>query len=382
MNKTILLFDMDGVLIHSRGYYFSLQSVIKLLGRNLDLENAELGMDEISKLEAIGVFHIWDHLTIFSSLLMLHIWKVNRKAKIPKLLVSAPSRICDIPKIDFREFTQTIKSDHIYSSTDIRDFILAHGNQLDSDQRSYIDFMLDSSREIYRSPVLPLMQEFILGSQLFQQTYGLDSQLGLKSYPQQYDKPALSDDNYGLLQKWLKSKDHHGAIFTSRPNLPPDKDFFGTPEAEIGSKIIGLENLPIIGAGSLDWLADKEHTPLRGYNKPNPVHVLAAIQAAIGQTIEFALNTAVKLINQEHFLQIKDEWQDLNHARIYVFEDSTGGLISAQKAGQLLVDTGIPNKMHLIGIGEQSDKIRSLLTISDQVYSDINSCPLIDIIAG
>ncbi len=375
-----MLFDMDGVLIRSRGYYFSLQSMIKLLGRNLGLENTELGMNEILKLEAIGVFHIWDHLIFFSSLLMLHTWKANPKAKIPKLLVSAPSRMCDIQKIDFMEYTQALKSDHVYSSTDIRDFILAHGNHLNSNQISYLDFILDSSREIYRSPVLPLMQEFILGSQLFQQTYDLDSQLSLKSYPQQYDKPVLSEDNFNLLQKWLKSKDHHGAILTSRPNLPPDKDFFGTPEAEIGLKIIGLENLLIIGAGSLDWLADKDQTPRRGYNKPNPVHALAAMQAAIGQTIEFSLTTAVKLINQEHILQIKDEWQNLNHARIYVFEDSTGGLISAQKAGQLLVDIGIPNKMHLIGIGEQSDKVRSLLTISDQVYPNMNSCPLIDII--
>lgn len=259
--KTIFLFDMDGVLIQSKGYYFSLQSVIKLIGKNLGIENAELGMDEISKLEAIGIYHIWDHLTFFTIQLLLQCWKADPGARIPGQLESALSPENRSIQVDFNNCVPQIRSDHSYSLGELGELIISQESQLTDEQRVYLSLLLDSSRDIYHSPVLPFMQEFVLGSKVFQKTYQLEGQLGLESYPQLYDKPSLTAENHKLLQRWLKSKDHLAAIFTSRPNLPPEKDFFGTPEAEIGSRITDLSNLPIIGAGSLDWLADKEGTP-------------------------------------------------------------------------------------------------------------------------
>jgi len=380
MNKTILLFDMDGVLIRSRGYYLSLQSAIKLLGRDLGVESAELDMDEISMLEAIGVSHIWDHLTIISSFLIFHVWTIYPQARFPKTLDPSLSSEFSVPAINFSDYINDLKLDRIYRPEEVYDLIKARSNQLNSDQKEYLDLLVQSNRDIYGSPVVPIMQELILGSQLFQETYDLPSQLNLKSYPQQYDKPALSEINHDHLQRWLTKTNHHAAIFTNRPNIPPDKSYFGTPETEIGQKIINFEDLPVMGAGSLEWMADKTQTPPGGYKKPDPVHALAAIQVALGQSIEISLERAISLINQNQSTQITNEWGELNQASVFVFEDSVGGLLSAQKAGQILADVGIPNKIHLIGIGQQSEKIGSLLKISDEVYSDINSSILIDII--
>ncbi len=379
--KTIFLFDMDGVLIQSKGYYFSLQSVIKLLGKNLGIENAELGMDEISRLEAIGIYHIWDHLTFFTIQLLLQCWKDDPGARIPGQLESEPITENQSIQVDFNNCVPQLHSDHSYSLYELGELILIREGQLTSAQRVYLSLLLESSRDIYRSPILPFMQEFVLGSQVFQKTYELESQLGLESYSQKYDKPSLSSKNHRLLQRWLKSQDHLAAIFTSRPNLPPEKEFFGTPEAEIGSRITGLSFLPIIGAGSLDWLAEKEGSPPRTYNKPHPVHALAAIQAAEGFSIDQALQRAVMLADPDKSHRVGDEWHVFKNATIYAIEDSVGGLISAKKASEIMRKNGIPNQMNLIGIGEQSDKTRALSSITDQLYPDINNCPLVEIIS-
>jgi len=380
MAKIILLFDMDGVLIRSKGYYTSLQTSIKLIGQALGIKNAELNMDDISKLEAAGIFHIWDHLTYFSITLLLHSWKENPDLRIPFEIKSAKKDHCEIPVINFREYTKDLKPGHLYSLAEFTEFIREENNHLDSIQRTYIDWLVDSSREIYISPVLPIMQEFILGSDRFDQTYNQSSQLDVMSFPEQLDLPALSRENFDHLQYWLGEEEHHAAIFTSRPNLPPDKEYFGTPEAEIGAKITNLGNLPIIGAGSLDWMADKDQVPVRSYNKPNPVHALAAMQAAVGRDIKTSLRNAVNLTSQPRNSQFASEWQKIKGATVYVFEDSLGGLMSAQEAAQILSDAEIPIQLELIGISHQPDKTKSLLEISGEIYFDINSSPLIDII--
>jgi hypothetical protein len=380
MAKVILLFDMDGVLIRSKGYYTSLISSVKLLGQELGIRNAELSMEEISKLEAVGIFHIWDHLTFFSSLLLLHCWIVNPDLRIPTELKSNGKENQGIPAINFKEYTKGLKPDQLGSMANLSELIGEHTHNLDSSHRDYLHWLIDTSREIYKSPVLPIMQEFILGSDRFNQTYDLSSQLAVDSFPEQLDQPALSKENYDRLQNWLKAEDHHAAIFTSRPNLPPDEQYFGTPEAEIGAKITDLENLPIIGAGSLDWMTDQDQVPVRSYNKPNPVHALAAMQAALGQDIKTSLRNAVNITSETQDFWRLNDWLALNGAAVYVFEDTLGGMISAQDAAKILSNMDVIIDLKLIGIGQQPDKANSILEISDQVYSDINSSPLIKII--
>jgi hypothetical protein len=381
MDKVILLFDMDGVLIRSKGYYTSLISSIKLIGRALGIKDADLSMDEISKLEAIGIFHIWDHLTFFSSVLLLHTWKEFPELRFPAEFNSPGSKDLIIPEINFREYIEYLLPDRFFSTGELTDFIGEHGHCLDSSQEEYLSWFINSSREIYVSPVLPIMQEFILGSDQFVQTYDLPSQLEVKSYPEELDQPALSKENYANLQKWLLAENHHAAIFTSRPNLPPDQEYFGTPEAEIGARITDLESLPIIGAGSLDWMADQDQVPTRSYNKPHPVHALAAMQAALGRDIKTSLENAAKITSQPRDSFTRSDWKDFDKATIYVFEDSRGGMMSAQNAARILSEVGVSLELKLIGIGHQADKTETLLDISDHVYKDINSSPLIDLIS-
>jgi hypothetical protein len=377
MTHTILLFDMDGVLIRSDGYYRGLQAAIRLLGKNLGIANPEVSLDHIARLESSGIFHIWDNMSVFSALLLIHVWPQTPNVRIPNPLNSIPNEFLDLPDIDFTSFTQKVDPDRNYSLTQISDLLQIHHPNLDANQKAYISLLLQTSQEIYQSPVIPIMQEFVLGSQQFNQIFNLPSQVNTQSYPQRYDQAILTQEHHSQLLSWLDSDHHHAAFFTNRPSTPPE-DFFGTPEAEIGAQTIGLQDLPLIGAGSLAWLADKNNTPVQSYNKPHPVHALAAMQAALSRPIEQSLNFAVDLVNNPS--SHHEYWQALAGAKLFAFEDSKGGLESVQKACQLLESIGIHVDLHLIGISAQADKIKALLEITDQIYPDINNSPLPKII--
>ena len=377
VKRTILLFDMDGVLLTSEGYYRSLQDVIKLIGQNLGITNPDLERDVISKLEAFGLTHIWEHLAIFSSLLLMHVWTKIPDARIPDHIDPEPDKFLEIKDIDFNNFIQRLNQNEIYSFTKIKEAVIKQQPGLGASQIEYIQLLFETIKDIYKSPILTIMQEFVLGSQQFSQVYNLPSQLNIKSYPRRYDQAVLSKELHIILKDWLKSKYHHAVIFTNRPDIPPE-DFFGVPEAELGAEIVGLSDVPLVGAGSLDWLAHINNQE-DCYYKPHPIHALAAMQAAVGQPIKESMNLALDLIKGG---QSKvDDWKVLSGATLFVIEDSKGGLESVKSACQLLGDIGIPIELYLIGVSTQEDKIKSLLEITDQIYADINQSPLPDIIS-
>jgi hypothetical protein len=159
--------------------------------------------------------------------------------------------------------------------------------------------------------------------------------------------------------------------------MPPG-DFFGVPEAELGAEIVGLSELPLVGAGSLDWLADRNGKK-DCYYKPDPIHALGALQTALGRPVKESLDLAYEFVTKE--TSMSEDWQALRDVRLYVFEDSKGGLASVKKACQLLDDRGIGIDLHLIGVSTQDDKIRSLKEITAQVFIDINHSPLPGILA-
>ncbi len=375
---TILLLDMDGVLLTSEGYYRSLQDVIKLIGQNLGISNPDLKRDVISKLEAFGLTHIWEHLAIFSSLLLIHVWSKIPDVRIPDHIDPVPDKFLEIGDIDFNKFIQRLSQNEIYSFTTIKEALIMQQTDLSASQIEYIQHLFETIKDIYKSPILTVMQEFVLGSQQFSQVYELPSHLTIQSYPRRYDQAVLSKEHFLLLKDWLKSNYHHVVIFTNRPDVPPE-DFFGVPEAELGAEIVGLPDVPLVGAGSLDWLAQINNQEDRFY-KPHPIHALAAMQAAVGQPIKESMQLALDLFKDG---QSKiDDWKILSGARLFAVEDSKGGLESVKDACQLLGEYGIQIELHLIGVSTQEDKIKSLHEITDQVYADINHSPLPDFISS
>jgi len=376
MKQTILLFDMDGVLLHADGYHFALQSSISLIGRNIGIEKPILTKEHINNFEASGVTHEWETLAICSAILLTQIWQVDADIRIPDTIDPSPNKFLIKGEDWFTDFLKNIDLKG-KSATVFAESVLCESKSLaNSEQIKYLRHILGSGLNLDISPTLPIFQEFVLGSRMFAETYKFRSQLTTLSYLSLYDREVLTKKNHGRLIKWLESDYHHAVIFTNRPSQPPGS-FFSTPEAELGAAAIGLEELPIIGAGSLSWLADLKSKPWFEYYKPNPVHALAALQLAVGRSLTQALNAAVNFYDGN---QNTNDWLPLEGSKVYVFEDLLPGFRSARSAQQLLHDFGINIEMIFVGISNHLAKSKTLSQIADFSIEDINQRILPDII--
>ena len=277
MKHTILLFDMDGVLVQADGYQRALQTPVNLIGRNLGIEEPILSKEHNAHFEAAGVTHEWETLAICTAILLIRIWQVDGEVRIPILLDPAPDKFLIRGEDKFWDFLNEIdlqgKSPTEYAATNL----VKNNRSLNAEQKDYLKLVLGSGVDVDRSPTLRFFQEVVLGSNQYSQTYAYPACLDTKSYLELYDRKVLTEKNRRGLDEWLKSDNCHAVIFTNRPSQPP-AGFFSTPEAEIGARAIDLGDLPIVGAGSLSWLANLESRPWDTYYKPSPVHTLAALQ--------------------------------------------------------------------------------------------------------
>ena len=371
---------MDGVLLYPEGYYCALQISVDLVGRNLGIAKPQLSRKHISTFEAAGITHVWDLMVIFTAFNLIQIWEFDPNVRVPLNINPDPTKFAIEGGTNFSNFIQKIDLNGLQPLTFTEAILAGLETQLNSEQIDYLKLILSSCQDLTTSPVLPILQEFILGSLEFSQTYNCASQLNTESIPQKYNQAALTSANLDKLIAWLKFNHHQAAIFTNRPSKPPDGilRMFSTPEAELGAASIGLQQLPIIGAGSLVWLAEQKSQPAQAYIKPNPVHALAALQAAIGKPIPMALNLANDLANGSGDIA---EWVPIKDSKIMAFEDSAGGLVSAKKAVQILDQNNIYTDLQLIGVSDQPTKVKPLAQIADQVITDINADVLQKIIA-
>jgi hypothetical protein len=209
----------------------------------------------------------------------------------------------------------------------------------------------------------------VLGSDYLKEYYGLEPAFHVEGYLQTEDVPKLRDENRRKLLAWLEQPDHHGAVFTLRPSMPPE-GFFDTPEAEIGLKVVELEGLPLVGHGGLAWYAEENDSDVGALIKPSPIHVLSAIRRSLGdplvESIELSAEIALNGI-------VANGWRSLGGAQVYAFEDSIGGFRSAQNARDVLNEHGICIHLKLIGISDSSTKVKALEEGgATEVYQDLN----------
>ena len=208
-----------------------------------------------------------------------------------------------------------------------------------------------------------------MGSEVYSQTYQRPAVLNSQSYLQSYDVPLARAGSVATIQRWLAEPDHTAAIFTSRPSLPLP-GVFSTPEAEMGAALVGLENLPIIGLGSLLWLSKQRKAGPQAFVKPSPVHVLSVLLLALDYPYLTCLQEAGALALDGVAGSI---WKNLQGAEIAVFDDSPAGLGSAISAQTCLEDAGISLAMALFGIASDSQKVAALESLGAKTYPDITA---------
>ena len=155
----------------------------------------------------------------------------------------------------------------------------------------------------------------------------------------------------------------------NRPSMSPDRRL-GTPEAELGAQTVSLEALPLAASGGVVWLEERYGRPMSTFNKPHPVHALAALRVALGDDPGEAFTAAGTFCVEN---KADSGWKRLDGATVWVFEDSTGGLHGLRVAKDALRELGIRIDVNLIGVAENEKKKRALQQAGALVYPDLNS---------
>jgi len=367
MTKKMILFDMDGVLLTPGGYLESLKASVRRIAMSLGMPAVTLTDDQTAHFEALSITNEWDSLAICTALMLIKAWEFD-----PNLRLDGHHRRAIVYN------GQLIALDAFLDSfTDVGDLpshsayvkITGENPWLDQSQKGHLQKILFDARDIYQSLTLPWHQETVLGSQIFQNTYGLTPQLETVSYLQRYDRPALSPRKRKKLEEWLDHPDHRAGILTNRPSKTPP-GYLSPPEAELGAELVEFNHLPLLGSGTLAWFAVTQcGLPEHMLFKPNPVHALGLMQLCWGLPMPDALNWAYELWQGAGDRQ---DWIKFDDSEVVIFEDSVKGLQSGKSAQALLARHSIDLALKLIGISANPIKQAELEKIADYVVADIN----------
>ncbi len=367
MTLTLLLFDMDGVLLQPLGYHQALQDTVQRVGASLGAPQTVLTMDQIAKFEALGVTSEWDSLAICTALILVNIWQEHPNLRLKTTL--QPSRTIFKACPDFDTFLDQFTMNGPLPCTAAFDVLDKTHPTLSVDQKTHLRQILFNNRNIHQSPIMALFQETVLGSAVFQDNYSLAPQLELESYLLTYDRPVMGESQRQDLIDWLEKPDHLAGIMTNRPSSTPP-GYLSAPEAELGAKLVGLDHLPVLGSGLLAWAAvtlfdQPDHLLL----KPHPVHALALMQICLGMSRVDALKAAFQLWQGQGDITV---WEKLTGARVLIFEDAAKGLTAGIQAKALLEKKGIPIQLEKLGVSDHPAKIKALASLSDQILPNLN----------
>lgn len=361
MIDTILLFDMDGVLLEPRGYHRALQQTVRILAHSLGFQGADLSQEEIFHFESLGITSEWDSAAVCHSLLLKSFWEqtaAHQPGPVdPQGLALQPP--------DWTDFLSRVENRTAAGQSSLQAAAEELEADLSGDKHRQVQTILkDAHQPTSRSHCT--FQELVLGSETFREIYRLQPHLETESYLACYDQPGITPDQLQALKSWFNPR-RRGALVTNRPTRPAGTDL-GSPEGEMGAEHLGLTDLPLIGYGELSWLAKREGLPTAALHKPSPVHTLAGLLAAAGQGIPRALAESLQLSAgktpaQAHGL--------LDQTRAVIYEDTTAGLKSLKAAARTLASSGIQLKITLVGIAEDEQKKRALEREGAQVYPSL-----------
>ncbi|MDZ7844820.1 MAG: hypothetical protein U5K99_08480 [Anaerolineales bacterium] len=363
MKKTILLFDMDGVLLDPRGYHRALQETVRLTGLALGYQEPHLPRETIRAFEAAGITSEWDSGAVCLALMLTMGWKAGLPLEVPCRLNPQHAISHDLPVPDWAEFLTRLNT-HDRPASPLEKALALLFQDLSPPQQETIAGLIENAHTPAESPTHRTFQELVLGSSVYQATYSHQPALSTPGFLTKYDQPSLQPAQTQALKEWLTVEGNRAAIITNRPSQPPPP-LWGTPEAELGASLVGLDRLPLIGYGQMRWTANRLELSRKDCYKPSPVHALSALLAAEGIDPQTALLAAGRLT---HRGQSGSIWKTLDQTQVFVFEDTPPGLKSVQKAKSLLKSQNVNLNVSLIGISAGGKKRLALEKTGAVVY--------------
>jgi hypothetical protein len=341
MTKIILL-DIDGVLVHPGGYRAALRATVNhFLGSHFEVPE-----DTLTDLEKRGIASEWDMTPLIIASYWTAILSRQPMQNLPDDVSAAAHEI-------ERQLHVTAPT-HIF----IPEFDLVHGQYpaetafqagcFPSMPPGLRRNLLTSTRNIHASPVMRIFQHFTLGSKNFTGTYNLPAEIETESLLLTHDRSNINDE----IRSKLCQPNQHVAAFTARPSGPPCEiagSIVGyAPEAELALELAGLQGIPLIAFGKLEYLASQYRLDPATLVKPSPVQALAATLAAwTGEewsSLQAAHHWRETGELNGNFSLLPKEFE------LTVVEDTMGGIHSVRAAGEFLQKAGFDINVRAFGL--------------------------------
>jgi hypothetical protein len=392
----IVLFDLDGVLVHPGGYRAAYFDTVGFFLKKMNL--AELQPDEqVTELfEAQSITSEWDMVPLTLCLVLDAALSTNGQTEsfsnFQQVVDWVRKNVKQPVSVDYeagiRKMGRYLEKGRIPADT-----FLIKSMQGGSEApfpnlagQPMLNDLLSASRDAERSWTTRIFQNHVLGKDTFEAASDMQAEVEGPSYLKTLDRPALSVENSQRLKRLAQHKALYPAAFTLRPSLPPsdvaEEAAWYSPEAEMALSLVGLEALPMIAFGRLYYLSRRLGLPdADRLLKPAPIQALAAIAAAWSGREWSSLVWAARLY-YEHDLgepvpaglagEALFDPELPEKIELHVFEDSAIGMIAAQEAAMLLHKTGVTADIRCWGISPTAGKAQALEAVGAQVYPDVN----------
>lgn len=392
--RHLFLFDVDGVLVEAAGYRRALQDTIAHFAGALGLAgDLAPTAAEIHAIEAHGITSEWDSGPLCVGYLLVERLRQTPDLVPPPaweaalaLLGAQPPVAIDRPaygawRLWEGEWRLAAGAPALAvqpMAVRIRAFLDARAASLPPAQQAPVAALLDAllagAYTYARAPVMRHFQHRVIGSERIAATYCVAPDFASPSYLQLYDRAALAADMRAGLLDAIAGERVRAAIYTARPTLPPAgvAPAYGySPEGELARALVGLETLPLIGFGRIQWLAAQVGQHPGRLVKPSPVQALAAIGAAWSRDEAAALHAAWAWSASA---ELQSPLRELDGVTVHVFEDSAGGIRAVAQAVASLRDAGRAVACRPYGIASPgSPKAAALARTDARLFPDIDA---------
>ena len=388
MSTNVYLLDVDGVLLHPGGYREALNRTINHFSQAMGWGDCAPEDATALVFEANGIINEWDMSAICLAALFGAVWQhdpgLQLPCSVPAALALVRGRSVPPQRVDFAQTARIVAAEmrpgEYPALAAPRAFSCALNSSPSGAGRGALTALLDeillTTRDIHRSHTLSVFQTLALGSAAFEQTYSLAPPFETASMIEENDRPLISRDSRQRLLRATGSSEIKVAVFTARPSLPPRGTRGGTgyftPEAELAVQLVGLDTLPMIGFGRMQWLAQERGGDADLWVKPAPIHALAAMGAAISGDEKAGLLGAHALVEEGRlrtpFTELVDE--TLN---VTVFEDSAHSVQAVERGVEILRAAGAECRFAARGIATYPEKCANLEKVGASVFPDVNA---------
>ncbi len=392
LTPAVFLFDVDGVLVQPLGYRAAVRATVEDIAHRLGINGAAPDDETIAVFEAQGITCEWDMIPMTLAVLLEDFLRQTGAELNLDLFQSACASIPNFPHrrlqpdyaAAFRALGQFSQPGEAPADT----LLLACQNGLADhlfprlSRQGIMRDLLRFTRRPAQSLTTRIFETYALGNEVFGQSMRLPPEVQSVSTLSAYDRPLLSPQMCARLLSAEKQGRVRSAAYTARPSLPlsPSEEPLAVfaPEAEMALRLVGLDEIQLVGSGQMGEAAARLHEREDRLTKPAPYHALTAAAAALSGSRSGALEWIVQVYR---FFEKGAQQPPLlinsvplpPRFELHIFEDSPAGMRGGIEAAGLFAEMGCHAQLVLWGISDHAEKQAALQQAGAKVYPDINS---------